>query len=85
MLSIRVKNSINVYVDNSTIICMFVHNQKIAYMSVTYKFKVSIDIKTKSGSSQTIYPIIEAANNNEAKRIAEAQYPQGRVFTVSKV
>jgi hypothetical protein len=54
-------------------------------MFPTYKFKVSIAVKSKTGSSETIYHIIEASSSSEAKRIAEAQFPNGRVFTVSKI
>lgn len=53
-------------------------------MSTTYKFKVMVVIKDKHGFSQTIYPIVEASTDTEAKRIAIAQYPDGDVRTVSK-
>jgi hypothetical protein len=42
-------------------------------------------IKDSHGFSRTITPIIEAATDTEAKRIAIAQYPNGSVRTVSKI
>ena len=64
---------------------IYIFNYKKYYMATTYKFKVSVSIKTKTGSSQTIHPIIEAATSTEAKRIAEAQYPNGSYFSVTKI
>ncbi|GEP88957.1 hypothetical protein SAMN05660909_02617 [Chitinophaga terrae (ex Kim and Jung 2007)] len=54
-------------------------------MAQTQKFKVMVVIKDNHGVSRTIYPIIEAGTDLEAKRIAIAQYPNGDVRTVSKI
>lgn len=54
-------------------------------MSTTQKFKVMIVIKDRHGNSKTIYPIIEASSDMEAKRLAQAQYPDAaRIGTVTK-
>jgi hypothetical protein len=54
-------------------------------MAQTHKFKVSVTIKDNHGITRTIYPIIEAQSDGEARKIAEAQYPNGRVGIISKV
>ncbi len=54
-------------------------------MAQTHKFSVMVVIKDKHGASRTITPIIEASTDTEARRIAEAQYPDASVRTVSKV
>lgn len=54
-------------------------------MAVTSKFKITVVIKDNHGVSKTIYPIIEASTDLEAKRIAQAQYPEASVRTVTKV
>lgn len=53
-------------------------------MPTTHKYKVLVVIKV-NGSSQTIYPIIEASSEHEARVIAKAQYPQGDVRSVSQI
>ncbi|WP_157986274.1 hypothetical protein [Chitinophaga alhagiae] len=54
-------------------------------MATTQKFKVMVVIKDNHGVSRTIYPIIEAGTDLEAKRLAQAQYPDASVRTVTKV
>ncbi|PSL50381.1 hypothetical protein CLV51_1011726 [Chitinophaga niastensis] len=54
-------------------------------MATTHKFSVMVVIKDNHGVSRTLTPIIEASSDIEARRIAEAQYPNGSVRTVSKV
>lgn len=54
-------------------------------MSTTYKFKVMVVIKDPHGTSRTIYPIIEVSSDTEARRIAEADYPDGNVRTITKI
>lgn len=44
-----------------------------------------IVIKDNHGVSKTIYPIIEANTDLEAKRIAQAQYPDASIRTITKV
>lgn len=54
-------------------------------MATTHKFSVMVVIKDNHGISRTITPIIEATSDMEAKRIAQAQYPDASVRTVSKI
>ena len=54
-------------------------------MATTHKFSVMVVVKDFHGASRTITPIIEASSETEARRIAEAQYPNGSVRTVSKL
>ncbi|WP_164714345.1 hypothetical protein [Chitinophaga rhizosphaerae] len=53
-------------------------------MAQTHKYKVMVIVKDNHGASRTIYPIIEAGTDLEAKRIAQAQYPDASVRTVTK-
>ena len=43
-------------------------------MATTYKFKFTVNIKTKSGATETIHPSIEASSAHEAKVMIQAQY-----------
>jgi len=54
-------------------------------MAQTHKYKVMVVVKDHHGNSTTIYPVIEASSDSEAKRIAIAQYPAGSVRTVTKI
>jgi len=54
-------------------------------MSTTYKFEVMVIVKDHHGISRTIEPIIEASSDSEARRIAEAQYPDASIRTITKI
>lgn len=54
-------------------------------MAMTSKYKVLVVIIDSHGVSKTIYPIIEASSEREARDIAEAQYPEGDVRSATKV
>ncbi|MBV8254836.1 MAG: hypothetical protein JO154_19705 [Chitinophaga sp.] len=53
-------------------------------MGTSIKFKVLVVYTDKFGISRSIYPIIEAPNEVEARRIAAAQYPNASIRTVTK-
>jgi hypothetical protein len=53
-------------------------------MASMYKYKVMIIIKEK-GISKTLYPVIEASSETEAKKIAKAQFLSGEVKSASKI
>lgn len=54
-------------------------------MATTYKYKMLIVIKDNHGVSKTIYPIIEASSDKEARDIAKAQYPNSDVRSATKM